>query len=136
MTTAVRSATLTQSIGVNVSARIFAVAALLMSGATQAQQCPGSNSSWSVTAPPPAQFVVYDLESRRGISPGLLTVLYNNRSAETFFGVPGSVAQSVARSASPLQRIAVTVRPAYHSLLLLQPSNCPLETSLGALWTR
>ena len=116
---------------------IRAIATLcLLAAPAWAQQCPGSNASWSVAVPSPAQFVVYDLESRRGIPPGLFTVLYNNRSAETFFGVPGSVAQSVARSASPLQRIAVTVRPVYHSLLLLQPSNCPLETSLGALWTR
>jgi len=118
--------------------RLAALLALLCGPAmAQQTQCPGSNQSWSFTLPAPMQFAVYDLLGIPGVSPGMLSVLYLNRSGETFFGVPQATAQRFQQAANQQQFYSQQIKPVYHEMLLLQGSNCPLLTSTpGALWTK
>lgn len=99
--------------------------------------CPGSAAAWSFGLPSPMQFAVYDLFSLPGVPAGMLTIAYANRTAETFIGVPQTVAQAFEFSSNQTQFFNNQVRPVYHELLLVQGSNCPLLTSTpGVMWTR
>lgn len=111
---------------------------LLSIGIAEAQTCPGSNASWSFAIPSPMQWAVYDLAPPPGVSVGLLTVLYADRTAETFIGVPQTVAQQWQFSPNQTQFFNNRIRPVYHELLLIQGTNCPLllNGTAGALWTK
>lgn len=103
---------------------------------TQAQ-CPGSNASWSFTLPAPMQWAFYDLIPPPGVAVGLVSVVYTNRTAETFLGVPQTVPQKWQVSSNPTQFFNVQIKPVYHELLLNPGSNCPLLNPGGnALWTK
>jgi len=110
---------------------------LLTTGIAQAQTCPGSNASWSFALPSPMQWAVYDLAPPPGVATGLLSVLYTNQTAETFIGVPQTVAQKWQASPNQTQFFNAQVKPVYHELLILQKTNCPLLLNgSGALWTK
>jgi hypothetical protein len=117
----------------------LALLILLITGPAFAQQqCPGSIQTWSWGIPfPPFQWGFYDLTPAPGISAGALSVAYTTLKAETFIGVPQSVAQNFQYSSNPPQFFNNQIKPVYHELLLLEKSNCPLLLqSTGALWTK
>lgn len=117
--------------------RALAILLLLTTPALAQTQCPGSVQSWSSPLPAPMQWMTYDLSSLPGVTPGLLTVIYLNGTAESFLGVPQTVATAFPISANPAQFFANRIASVYHELLLFQRSNCPLQTSTpGALWTK
>lgn len=126
--------------------RLAALLALLCGPAmAQQTQCPGSNQSWSFSLPAPMQWAVFDLSVPPGAQPnplsriptGLLSILYQDRTALTFIGVPQTVAQAFQTSSNQTNFFTRQVAPVYHELLLLQGSNCPLLTSQpGVLWSK
>ena len=113
---------------------------LLLIGQAHAQtQCPPQSiQAWSATLPPPAQFMVYDLNGVNSIPPGMLSILYLNRTAEIFIDVPQTVAQQfpVSKNPNPTVFFNTRIKPVYHELLVIQNSNCPLFLAQVALWTK
>ena len=127
---------------------------------------PASNQSWSFPLPPPMQWAVFNLTVPPGLQPnplsliptGILTILYLDRTAETFIGVPQTVATAFQTSGnrqpsytppgmSARQQQAQMqidffnrrIKPVYHELLLIGgPNNLPLFTGDGsqAVWTK
>ena len=114
--------------------RIALILALLCSPvAAQQTQCPGSPQSWSFTLPPPMQWALYDLLAPPGVPTGMLSILYLNRTAETFIGVPQAVAQSFQYSSNQQQFFNNQIKPVYHELLLYENTSCPflLQKQVG-----
>jgi hypothetical protein len=109
-------------------------------------QCPGSNQSWSFGLPAPFQWAVFDLDLPIRPQPinlipsGAITILYPNKTAETFIGVSQTVAQKWAYTTPTVQQVPFffhQIKPVYHELLLISGSNCPLMLDgTHAVWTK
>jgi hypothetical protein len=68
---------------------------------------------------------------------GLLSIIYLDNTAETFIGVPQTVATAWQTTPSKATFFNAQIKPVYHELLLISGSNCPLlTTGTQALWTK